>query len=41
MIVLTSFDSALRLNECCFAMKGHMTSEKRRNADITDILLRN
>lgn len=41
MIVLTSFDSALGLTECCFAIKGHVISEKRRNADIIDTLLWN
>lgn len=41
MIVLTSFGSALVLNECSFAIEGHMMSEKRRNTDKTGILLQN
>lgn len=28
MIVLTSVDSVLVLNECCCAIEGHMMSEK-------------
>lgn len=41
MIVLTSVDSALVLNECFCAIEGHMMFEKRRNFDKIDTLLQN
>lgn len=39
MMGLTSFDFAVVLNECGFAIQGHVMSEKRSSADEMGVFL--